>query len=274
MARVIYRPRGRAAEYADWAVNLYRGCPHGCAYCYGPGVLRMAKYAFHTEARARKDILTRLERDAVWFEARGESLLVHLCFSCDPYPRPLVHAGAVGVERLLTRHAIEVLKGHGHRVQILTKGGRESTRDLDLLGEGDEYAATLTLENEVESRLWEPNAALPWERLEGLRRADWLTGARTWVSLEPVIFPEQSLRLLEQAISVGIREVKVGPLNYAGRLPTGLRYALRPVNWTDFAERVGGMCAAAGVEVYEKEGLRTLIEVENAHRPAGDAGGG
>ena len=86
------------------------------------------------------------------------------------------------------------------------------------------------------------------------------------MSLEPVIFAEQSLRLLEQAIEVGIAGVKVGPLNWRGRLPGYLNHAVRRVDWTAFAERVGEMCAAAGVEVYRKEALRALIEVEGAHR--------
>ena len=33
----IYEPKGRAGEYAQLAVNLWRGCPHGCTYpCYAP----------------------------------------------------------------------------------------------------------------------------------------------------------------------------------------------------------------------------------------------
>ena len=31
---VIYEPKGRAREYSELACNLYRGCTHGCRYCY------------------------------------------------------------------------------------------------------------------------------------------------------------------------------------------------------------------------------------------------
>jgi DNA repair photolyase len=33
---VITKTRGRAAEYAPFAVNLYDTCPHNCQYCYVP----------------------------------------------------------------------------------------------------------------------------------------------------------------------------------------------------------------------------------------------
>ena len=33
---IIYEPRGKAREYAELAVNLYKGCSHACVYCYAP----------------------------------------------------------------------------------------------------------------------------------------------------------------------------------------------------------------------------------------------
>ena len=34
MMSTIYEPKGRAREYAARALNLYKGCPHNCAYCF------------------------------------------------------------------------------------------------------------------------------------------------------------------------------------------------------------------------------------------------
>jgi hypothetical protein len=51
----IYAPAGQAAEYAPLAANPYRGCGHGCVYCYVPppclGARRVALGARRSEVR-------------------------------------------------------------------------------------------------------------------------------------------------------------------------------------------------------------------------------
>jgi len=251
---VIYQPSGRAREYADWACNLFRGCPHGCAYCFAPSVLRMKKYDFHKGAVPKKDILKRLDASA---SSQEESRLVHLCFTCDPYPRAI---GSLSPDtHKITRTAIDMLKHYGHSVQILTKGGMESTADVIYLDERDEYAATLTLDNDEESRLWEPFAAFPGDRIEALNVATSF-GVTTWASLEPVIFPEQSLMLLGRALEVGISKAKIGPLNYIGRLPKWLVASLpEHIDWSAFVAKAREMCRDYGAECILKNDLKVLI---------------
>lgn len=253
---IIYQPSGRAAEYADWACNLFKGCPHQCAYCFAPSVLRMSKYEFHQGARERKDLLKRLQSDAANLHNRER---IHLCFTTDPYP--LIRSYPPPDQRSITREAIQILKREGLGVQILTKGGMESTSDLDLLDGSDEYATTLTLDNDEESRLWEPHAALPNDRLEALYYAV-SYGVTAWASLEPVIYPEQSLYMLERALETGISKVKVGPLNYKGRLPKWLRDQvpeLEAADWRDFANEVRLQCRRWSVECILKNDLKALI---------------
>lgn len=60
---VIYRPRGKALEYAELAANLYTGCTHGCTYCYAPTVLHTNKDAF-SSVKPRMNIMSKLKRDA------------------------------------------------------------------------------------------------------------------------------------------------------------------------------------------------------------------
>ena len=46
----IYAPRGQAGEYAALAANPYRGCGHGCAYCYVPNAIKMPRKDFDAGA--------------------------------------------------------------------------------------------------------------------------------------------------------------------------------------------------------------------------------
>ena len=50
----IYKPKGAAAEYGDYAVNIYTGCPHRCYYCFAPQVLHRDREAFHSCVEPRK----------------------------------------------------------------------------------------------------------------------------------------------------------------------------------------------------------------------------
>ena len=157
----IYEPKGAAKEYGDYAINIYTGCPHGCFYCFAPSVLRRDREAFHTEVRPRENIVEetrkQIEREGI------TGRMIHLCFTCDPYPK--------GYDTTPTREIIRVLKESGNHVQILTKNGKDAMRDFDLLDSGDWFGITYagyevgTMEEVPES---EPNAGTPRERLSAL----------------------------------------------------------------------------------------------------------
>ncbi len=76
----IYKPKGAAAEYGDYAVNIYTGCPHRCYYCFAPNVLHRDREAFHSCVEPRKDILAELLRQLEQGQITGK--LIHLCFTC------------------------------------------------------------------------------------------------------------------------------------------------------------------------------------------------
>src|SRR3989304_615713 len=125
----------------------------------------------------RKTILPELRKQAPSFS--GKEVL--FCFTSDPYQH-------LETESNITRQAIEILHANNIRVTILTKGGSRSIKDFDLLKFGDKYGATLTFVNPEDSLKWEPNAALPEDRISALREAK-KQGIETWASLEPVISP-------------------------------------------------------------------------------------
>ena len=88
LIEIIYEPTGRALEYSLLAANLYRGCPHGCRYCYAPGALHVSREAFHGAACPRPGMLEALQHDAR--KISGDQRRILLCFTCDPYPIPPV----------------------------------------------------------------------------------------------------------------------------------------------------------------------------------------
>ena len=50
----IYKPSGAAAEYGEYALNIYTGCPHSCFYCYAPQALHRERTAFHDHVECQR----------------------------------------------------------------------------------------------------------------------------------------------------------------------------------------------------------------------------
>jgi DNA repair photolyase len=210
--RIIYEPRGRALEYAPLAVSLYRGCPHGCTYCFAPDFTRMKREDWHKYPRVRGTyhLMEKFEKDCAELAASKDQREILMSFTTDPY-QPLDR------DCQLTRAAIQIMIDYQRHFTILTKGGKRSTRDFDLLSSWPElcrYATTLTCSNLATEKKWEPNAT-PWqERIKALEEAHRL-GIRTWVSIEPVIDPEQSLALISMTHALGcVDTYRIGMLNH------------------------------------------------------------
>lgn len=247
---MIYKPRGRAGEYADQAANLYLGCSHHCHYCYGARVLHMSQEEFDNP-KPKKDVLERLEQSAHALDKRGQHVQVLLSFVCDDY-QPL------DAETNITRNAIEILHKYGHNFCILTKGGTRALRDIDLYRPGDTFACTLTCLEVKDSLRWEPGAATPADRLVALETFH-LENIDTWVSLEPVINPTWTLRLIKLTAN-WVNKYKVGKLNYQGSLPPDLQEEVKGVNWKQFAWNVEDLLVSLSKDYMLKEDLLKLKE--------------
>jgi len=240
---IIYEPRGRAREYSELAANLYRGCGHCCTYCYAPAAIRLNRDEF-CKPCVRKGVLEKLKQDAIKLEAQNEKRTILLCFTTDPY-QPL------DVEKQITRKTIQILHSHNLKVSILTKGGKRSERDFDLLAlkpELSEYGATLVFSDEKMREEIESGAASTEERLNALKKAHDL-GIYTYVSLEPVWFPEQSLDLIDKSHEF-VDFYKVGKLNY--------NQQQNNVDWVIFREDVIEKLEVYGKKYYIKEDLRKI----------------
>lgn len=200
--RAIYKPKGKAREYCELALNLYTGCRHGCVYCYVPLLLRVSRYEF-MNVLPRWKALEQLEKEAYKYKGRT----VFLCFSCDPYQLET---------NPITTEALKILLASGVNVEILTKAGLRSWQDIELLKQYKEqvnYGATLTFIDEVKSKQYEPYAALPEERMDVLY-AFKFAGFKTWVSLEPIIDIEQTKQLINETLFC-VDEYRLGKLNYS-----------------------------------------------------------
>ena len=234
---VIYEPRGAAREYSPLAANLYSGCAHGCVYCYAPGCLRRSRGEF-ARAAPRKDVLKALEKDAA--EMEGDARPVLLSFTTDPYQE---------LERRerLTRRGIEILAARGMRIRTLTKNpalAMELDRDL-LVRAKVEFGTTILFVDDAKREEWEPNAPPVGSRIEALRAAK-EAGLATWVSLEPVIDPDEALALI-RLISPLVDVWKVGRWNHDARA--------NAIDWGAFAVKALDVLEGSGARYYIKDEL-------------------
>lgn len=219
--KVIYEPKGAALEYSQLAVNIYKGCLHGCKYCYVPRCLRTTAEAFHAKVSWRNAILESLEKDCREMQTKSDNREVLMCFTTDPY-QP--------ADNTLTRKALEIFGAYGIRVQVLTKGGTRAVRDFDLLKKNDwKFATTLLFCKESSRKHFEPNAASVADRFTAIQLAHEM-GIKTWVSVEPVIYPEEALYVISR-LRPYVDFWKVGKINHSPELESS-------VDWKAFAERV------------------------------------
>ena len=190
----------------DRSINPYRGCEHGCIYCFARpshGYQGLSPGRdFETRLYAKANAAESLER-----ELRApayEPAPITLGANTDPY-QPIERS------RRVTRELLEVLAACRHPVSIVTKGSLVE-RDLDLLGELAEHGAvsvmvSLTSLDAGLKRRLEPRAAAPARRLRTIRRLA-EAGIPVGTLIAPVIpaLTDHELeRLLAAAAEAGAR---------------------------------------------------------------------
>jgi DNA repair photolyase len=241
---IIYAPKGQAGEYAPLATNPYRGCGHGCCYCYVPGVIRMDRPDFDAQAAPRQNFLQSLRDDALKYQRAGIAEQVMLSFTTDPY-NPL--------DTSLTRGTLETLTTFGLGFCTLTKGGLRATVDIDLFRPNrDAFASTMTSLDDRFSKKWERNAALPGDRMEALRRFH-ERGIFTWVSLEPTLDLEASLAIVD-ATHHFVDLYKVGRVNYLPMTKT--------TDWESYTLKMIDKLQALGKAHYIKRDLQPYLPAD------------
>ena len=169
----------------DRSINPYRGCEHGCIYCFArpshahldlsPGL----DFESRLFAKPTAADLLRVELAKPSYQCKPMALGTNT----DPYQ-------PIESEWRITRGVLEVLSACDHPVTITTKSDRV-TRDLDLLapmaakGLAAVCVSVTSLDRRVAMTV-EPRAPSPERRLTAVRRlAD--AGVPVWVSISPVI---------------------------------------------------------------------------------------
>jgi DNA repair photolyase len=169
----------------DRSINPYRGCEHGCIYCYArPAHAYMGLSPgldFESKLFFKPDAAVLLERELS--RPRYTVAPIHIGGNTDPYQ-------PVERDLKITRSVLEVLERFSHPVSIVTKSALIG-RDADILsrmsarGLARAFVSVTTLDRKL-ARAMEPRAATPERRLESvaaLHRA----GAEVGVLFAPVI---------------------------------------------------------------------------------------
>lgn len=236
----IYRPRGPALEYAPLACNIYKGCTFACRYCYGPAAIHKNKAQYFKRADPKTDILDKLRRDASLCAGDKEVLLSFIGDPYQPYEK----------EARLTRQALKILYDAGVPFTVLTKAGRLVERDFDIIAShpGARLGVSLVWCCDDGNRVyWEPFAASVAERMDLLVRA-FVSGIKTWVSLEPVIVPDQALEVIRELRSI-VDHWMIGKINHMPAIE-------KSVDWTAFKARAAELLEDAGASYNFKDSLK------------------
>ena len=186
------------------AMNPYRGCEHGCIYCYArpshsylnlsPGL------DFETKLRAKSNLAEVLRAELA--KPGYVASPINIGSNTDPYQ-------PIEKKWRLTRAALEVLAECHHPCTIVTKNAMVE-RDLDILvlmaGEGlvQVFVSVNSLDNQLAAKL-EPRASAPHRRLKAIRTLA-EAGVPVGVLVAPII-PALNDRdmeaVLEQAADAG-----------------------------------------------------------------------
>ena len=188
------------------ALNPYRGCEHGCIYCFArpshsylnlsPGL------DFETRLRAKGNLAEVLRSELSKPGYRAEP--INIGSNTDPYQ-------PIEKQWRLTRAALELLAECGHPCTIVTKNALVE-RDLDLLASmaRDNLVQVFVSVNSLDNRLaakLEPRASAPHRRIKAIRAlAD--AGVPVGVLVAPIIpaLNDRDLEaVLEQAAGAGAR---------------------------------------------------------------------
>lgn len=205
-ARSIIASNDSPDIYFGKSINPYRGCEHGCIYCYARPTHSYLNLSpgldFETKIIAKRNAVELLRAELQRKSYRPELIAIGTATDCyQPVERDL----------RLTRGVIELLAEANHPFALVTKSSGVE-RDLDLIAPAAQkglaavYVTITTLDADLARKL-EPRAAAPHRRLRILRTLA-EHGVPCGVSLAPQIpfLNDDMEQVLEAAWEAGARE--------------------------------------------------------------------
>jgi DNA repair photolyase len=184
----------------DRSINIYRGCEHGCIYCFARPTHAFMGLSpgldFESKLYMKPDAPELLERELS--APSYKPAVIAIGTNTDPY-QPIERRFGI------MRRVLEVLERFGHPVGIVTKS-HLVTRDIDILARMARrnlvrVGISVTTMDAKLARLMEPRAPTPVRRLEALRALS-DAGIPTTVMAAPVI-PAISDAEIERILDAG-----------------------------------------------------------------------
>jgi DNA repair photolyase len=191
----------------DRSINPYRGCEHGCVYCFARPTHSFMGLSpgldFESKLFAKPDAARMLDRELS--KPGYQPRTIAIGTNTDPYQ-------PIEKQYRIMREILEVLEARGHPVGIVTKSALV-TRDIDILSRMAErglakVALSVTTLDRMLARTMEPRASTPTKRLEAIRQLS-DAGIPASVMVAPIVpglnDPELE-RILDSARAAGARE--------------------------------------------------------------------
>jgi DNA repair photolyase len=191
----------------DRSINPYRGCEHGCVYCFARPTHSFMGMSpgldFESKLFAKPDAARLLDKELSKEGYQARTIAIGT--NTDPYQ-------PIEKQYRVMREILEVLEARNHPVGIVTKSALVM-RDIDILSRMAEkglakVALSVTTLDRMLARTMEPRAATPTRRLEAIRQLS-DAGIPTSVMVAPIIpgltDPEIE-RILDSARNAGARE--------------------------------------------------------------------
>jgi DNA repair photolyase len=189
----------------DYSLNPYRGCTHGCIYCYVPNVLRIKREEWRNFVEIKTNIANILSNEL----KNKKPGVIGISTVTDPYQH-------IEKKYKLTRLCLEQILRYNFPVHIQTKSDL-ILRDIDLILKLSDVEVMFSIGtfNDSERKILEPNSPSIKNRLDSIKKLS-KNGIKTSVFFGP-IYPSIKTQDINKILNVfkesGVSEIMIDNFN-------------------------------------------------------------